>query len=149
MLAERNHYSFCKQIWQCPSTNYASSVNGFKMGWMEVAGTVYPPIFGLKLPIVKARVPNQKRPSEWRVGLKILGGRFSRWWTKWSNDGELALDDAGLKKQWAYRRERWSLEKGENTRSLDLCVPILSMPFVKLNGAEANSLGWLFGCLSS
>jgi len=39
---------------------------------------VYPPIFGLKLPIVKARVPNQKRPSEWRVGLKILGGRFSR-----------------------------------------------------------------------
>jgi hypothetical protein len=28
-----------------------------------------------------------------------------------------------------------ALEKGENTRSLDLCVPILSMPFVKLNGA--------------
>jgi len=27
---------------------------------MEVAGTVYPPIFGLKLPVVKARVPNQK-----------------------------------------------------------------------------------------
>ena len=27
---------------------------------MEVAETVYPPIFGLKLPVVKARVPNQK-----------------------------------------------------------------------------------------
>jgi len=26
-----------------------------------VAGTVYPPIFGLKLPVVKARVHNQKR----------------------------------------------------------------------------------------
>ncbi len=43
-----------------------------------MAGTVYPPIFGLKLPVAKARVPNQKRPREWRVGLKILGGRFSR-----------------------------------------------------------------------
>ncbi len=30
-------------------------------------------------------------------GLKILGGRFSRWWTKRSNNGELALDDAGSK----------------------------------------------------
>ena len=46
-------------------------------------------------------------------GLKILGGRFSRWWTKQSDDGELALDYARMKKQWAYRRERWSLEKGE------------------------------------
>ncbi len=26
-----------------------------------MAGTVYPPIFGLKLPVVKARVFNQKR----------------------------------------------------------------------------------------
>jgi hypothetical protein len=32
----------------------------------------------VKLPIVQARVPNQKRPREWRVGLKILGGRLSR-----------------------------------------------------------------------
>jgi hypothetical protein len=38
---------------------------------------MFPPIFSLKLPVVKARVPNQKRPREWRVGLKILGGRFS------------------------------------------------------------------------
>ena len=46
------------------------------MGWMEVAGNMFPPIIGLKLPVVKARVPNQKRPREWRVGLKILGGRL-------------------------------------------------------------------------
>ena len=38
-----------------------------------------PPIFGLKLPVVKARVPKQNCPREWRVGLKILGGRFSLW----------------------------------------------------------------------
>jgi hypothetical protein len=28
---------------------------------MEVAGNMFPPIIGLKLPVVKARVPNQKR----------------------------------------------------------------------------------------
>jgi hypothetical protein len=39
---------------------------------------MYLPIFSLKLPVVKARVPNQKRPREWRVGLMILGGGFSR-----------------------------------------------------------------------
>ncbi len=40
-----------------------------------MVGSMYPPIFGLKLPVVKARVrvPNQKRLREWRVGLKILG----------------------------------------------------------------------------
>ena len=34
-------------------------------------------------------------------GLKILGGRFSHWWTKRSDDGKLALDldDDGSKKQ--------------------------------------------------
>jgi hypothetical protein len=41
---------------------------------MEVAGKMFPPIIGLKLPVVKARVPNQKRHREWRLGLKILGG---------------------------------------------------------------------------
>ena len=35
-----------------------------------------------------------------------------------------------------------------NTRSLDLCVLILSMIFGKINGAKANSLGRLFGRLS-
>jgi hypothetical protein len=34
---------------------------------------MYLPIFGLKLPVVKARVPKQKHPREWRVGLRILG----------------------------------------------------------------------------
>ena len=33
-----------------------------------------------------------------------------------------------------------SLEKGENTRSLDLCVPILSMSSGKINGAKANEV---------
>jgi len=28
---------------------------------MEVAGTLFPPIFGLKLPVVKAKVPVQNR----------------------------------------------------------------------------------------
>jgi len=114
-------------------------------GW-----TVYPPIFDLKLTVVKARVPNQKRPREWRVGLKILGGFFSRWWTKRSDNGELALDDARSKnnehteqKREMISRERW------NTRSLELCVPILSMIFGKINGAKANSLGCLFGRLPS
>ncbi len=41
-----------------------------------MAGNMFPPIIGLKLPVVKARVPTQKRPREWRVGLKILGGRL-------------------------------------------------------------------------
>ena len=41
-----------------------------------MAGKMFPPIIGLKLPVVKARVPNQKRPREWRVVLKILGGRL-------------------------------------------------------------------------
>ena len=31
------------------------------MWWMEVAGNMFPPIIGLKLHVVKARVPNQKR----------------------------------------------------------------------------------------
>ncbi len=41
-----------------------------------MAGNMFPAIIGLKLPVVKARVPNQKRHREWRVGLKILGGRL-------------------------------------------------------------------------
>ena len=31
-------------------------------------------------------------------GLKILGGHFSRWWTKQGDDVKLAFDDAGSKK---------------------------------------------------
>jgi len=46
------------------------------------------------------------------------------------------------------KREMVSGER-RNTQSLDLCVPILSMPFGNLNGAKANSLGRLFGRLSS
>ena len=39
------------------------------------------------------------------------------------------------------------LKERQNTRSLDLCVPILSMSFGKINGAKANLLGQLFGFL--
>ncbi len=31
---------------------------------------MFPPIFVLKLPVVKAKVPKQNHPREWRVGLK-------------------------------------------------------------------------------
>ena len=31
-------------------------------------GNKSPPFFGLKLPVVKARVPKQNRPREWRAG---------------------------------------------------------------------------------
>jgi len=40
---------------------------------MEVVRTVYPPIFGLKLPAVKARVPNQKRHDGKAVSHRNLG----------------------------------------------------------------------------
>ncbi len=154
MLAERNHYSFCKQIGQSPSTNYAGSMNGFKMGWMEVAGNMFPPIIGHKLPVVKARVPNQKRPREWRVGLKILGGclvvdgrskaMMANWlWMMldWKNN-EHTEDSVSMQKSVMLSRER------QNTRSLDLCVPILLMIFGTINGVKTNSLGRLVGRLS-
>jgi hypothetical protein len=44
-----------------------------ELKWQELV----PTIFGLKLPVVKARVPKQNCPREWRVSLKILGGCFS------------------------------------------------------------------------
>jgi hypothetical protein len=47
-----------------------------------MAGTCSRQFLVLKLPVVKARVPKQNRPREWRVGLKILGGCFSLWLTK-------------------------------------------------------------------
>ena len=51
--------------------------------WNELKWREHVPAkFGLKLPVVKARVPKQNHPREWRVGLKILGGCFSVWSTK-------------------------------------------------------------------
>ena len=58
------------------------------------------------------------------------------------------LDDARSKNNEHTAREIISQER-RNTRSLDLCVPILSMSFGKIHGAKANSLGRLFGRLSS
>ncbi len=43
------------------------------MGRIEMAGAMFPPIFVLQLPVFKAKVPKQKFPREWRVGLKIFG----------------------------------------------------------------------------
>jgi hypothetical protein len=42
------------------------------MGKIEMVGAMFPPIYVLKLPVAKAKVPKQKCPIEWRVGLKIL-----------------------------------------------------------------------------
>jgi hypothetical protein len=57
-------------------------------------------------------------------------------------NNEHTEDSASMQKSEMLSGER------RNTRSLDLCVPILSMIFGKINGAKANSLGWLFGRLS-
>jgi hypothetical protein len=49
-------------------------LSGFKiMGKIEMAGAMFPPSFVLKLPVAKGKVPKQKCPWEWRVGLKIFG----------------------------------------------------------------------------
>jgi hypothetical protein len=49
-------------------------LSSFKiMGKIEMAGAMFPPIFVFKLPVAKAKVPKQKCPREWRVGLKIFG----------------------------------------------------------------------------
>ncbi len=64
-------------------------LSGFKiMGKIEMAGAMFPPIFVLKLPVAKAKVPKQKRPREWRVGLKIFRNSliFRR-----CDDGEFAI----------------------------------------------------------
>jgi hypothetical protein len=43
------------------------------MGKIEMTGAMFPPIFVVKLLVAKAKVPKQKCPREWRVGLKIFG----------------------------------------------------------------------------
>ncbi len=57
-------------------------------------------------------------------------------------NNEPAEDSASMQKSVMLSGER------QNTRSLDLCVPILSMIFGKINVTKANSLGQLGGCLS-
>jgi hypothetical protein len=52
-------------------------------------------------------------------------------------NNEHTEDSASMQKSVMLSRER------RNTRSLDLCVPILLMIFGKINGAKANSLGRL------
>ncbi len=96
-----------------------------------MAGNMFPPITGLKLPLVKAKVPNQKRPREWRVGLKILGGHLvvdeqskvmmANWLWMMPNrkNNEHTEDSASIQKSEMLSGER------RNIRSLDLFVPIL------------------------
>ena len=62
------------------------------------------------------------------------------------DDSELVFDDAQSKNNEHTAREMISKER-RNTQSLDLCVPILSMSFGKINGTKANLLGQLFGFL--
>ncbi len=83
---------------------------------------MFPPIFGLKLPVVKARVPKQNCPREWRVGLKIFG------WTLLSFDHammvSLLFEDAQSKNS-ECADEQGSLMKNTRCGSLclDLCKP--------------------------
>ena len=68
-------------------------------------------------------------------GLKILGWRFSRWWTKQSDDGELALDDAGSKKNNEHTEERDGLwRKAKHPIFGSVCSDSFDA-YVKLNGA--------------
>jgi hypothetical protein len=53
---QNEYYSFCKQLGQCPSTNYAMSrkEKGFKMGIGKVGRILAPTLFVLNLPVALA-----------------------------------------------------------------------------------------------
>ena len=98
-------------------------LSGFKiMGKIEMAEAMFLPIFVLKLPVAKAKVPKQKCPREWRVGLKIFG------WARWSFGNammvSLLFEDAQLKNNECAEEQR-SLMKDTRCGSLclDLCGP--------------------------
>ncbi len=63
---------------------------------------------------VEESVRHNNNDLNYLNGLKILGGRFSRWWTKRSDDSELALDDAGSKKNNEHTEERDGLWRKAN-----------------------------------
>ncbi len=56
---KNEYYSFCKQLGQCPSTDYAMSrkERGFKMGIGKAGSILAPALFVLKLPLALARAP--------------------------------------------------------------------------------------------
>jgi hypothetical protein len=53
---QSKHYSFCKQLGQCPSINYAISrkERKFKMGIRKVESILDPALFVLNLPVALA-----------------------------------------------------------------------------------------------
>ncbi len=79
ILMQNEYYSFCKQLGQSPSTNYAMSrKKGVRMG-MEMVGSILAPAFlVLKLPVALARAPGKIAfGSGGRVEDFALRGRWS------------------------------------------------------------------------
>jgi hypothetical protein len=66
---QNEYYSFCKQLGQCLSTNYAMSrkERGFKTGIGKAGSILAPPLFICNLPVALARAPG-----------KIANGRGGR-----------------------------------------------------------------------
>ncbi len=58
---QNKFYSFCKQLGQCPSTNYAISrkEKEFKMGVGKAGSILAPALFALNLPVALARAPGK------------------------------------------------------------------------------------------
>jgi hypothetical protein len=58
---QNKYYFFCKQLGQCPSTNYAMSrkERGFKIGIGKAESILAPTLFVLNLPVALARGPGK------------------------------------------------------------------------------------------
>ena len=107
--------------------------------WTGLRWNESPPIFGLKLPVVKARVPKQNRPREWRVGWRfwVVALVFGRQ----SDDGKLAFRQCLIKRQLAYIRAKIT----EETHNAGyLCFNLCELH----NPPGAKGMGiWAFGTL--
>jgi hypothetical protein len=75
MLNTSKYYSFCKQLGQSPSTNYAmSKKRGVKMG-MEMTRSIVAPIFFiLKLPVALAKA-HGKIAMRQGCSTRVVSGR--------------------------------------------------------------------------
>ncbi len=58
---QNKYYSFCKQLGQCPSTNYAMNrkKRRFKMRIGKAGSILAPALFVLNLPVALARAPGK------------------------------------------------------------------------------------------
>jgi hypothetical protein len=57
---QNEYYSFCKQLGQSPSTNYAMSIKrGVKMGMEMVGSILTPALFILKISVALVRAPGK------------------------------------------------------------------------------------------